>query len=180
MLSDEALYEKLLRGDLASFDALYERYERPLFGFIVKLLRDPQTSEDVLHESFMAVLRERDAGRSATSFRAWLYQVARNLCLNRIRSSQRAARALEAVGHEWAGEQAQQPRDPEHALLQVEATEALRRAIARLPDTLAEMYRLRAGGLSYEELAQVLALPLGTVKSRMHEVVSRLREEMRT
>jgi len=50
--------------------------------------------------------------------------------------------------------------------------------VARLPDPLAELFHLRAGGLSYEELAQVLEVPLGTIKSRMHEMVGRLREEV--
>ena len=94
MVTDELLYDRLLEGDLSAFDALYDRYERPLFGFLFKQLGDAHEAEDVFHEAFMAVLREREAGRSATSFRAWLYQAARNLCLNRARSRDRASQAL--------------------------------------------------------------------------------------
>lgn len=176
MVSDEALYEQLLRGDLGAFDALYARYERPLFGFLLRQLgSDRQEAEDVLHDAFLSVLRERQAAHPVACFRAWIYQVARNLCLNRQRSRQRAARAVVAVA------QAPAPPAPlpERALEEREVAESLREAVARLPGQLAELYQLRAGGLSYEELAQVLALPLGTVKSRMHEMVSRLREEMR-
>ena len=176
MRSDEALYEQLLQGDLDAFDALYARYERHLFGFIVSRISDRSEAEDVLHDAFMAVLRERQAGRSVTSFRAWLFQIARNLCLNRLRSRQRAAAALATVARTPAVAAAL----PEQALQQQQTTTALNAAVARLPEHLAELFRLRAGGLSYDELAQVLALPLGTIKSRMHELVSRLRAEVQS
>jgi RNA polymerase sigma-70 factor (ECF subfamily) len=67
---------------------------------------------------------------------------------------------------------------PDRAIEERESVAALRRAVARLPEPLAELYELRAGGLSYEELAAVLAVPLGTVKSRMHQMVGLLREEL--
>jgi RNA polymerase sigma-70 factor (ECF subfamily) len=69
---------------------------------------------------------------------------------------------------------------PEHALERRQLTEEVRAAASRLPAALGELYQLRASGLSYEELAEVLGIPLGTVKSRMHELVSRLREEVRS
>ena len=172
MLSDEALYEKVLRGDLGAFDVLYGRHERPLFGFILRHVADRPEAEDVLHDVFCALLRERPSG--LRSVRAWLFEVARNQCLNRLRSRTRATRALQAA----ARESSPSAPAPDEALGQREATAALRRAVGRLPPPLAELYELRARGLSYEELATALAIPLGTVKSRMHEVVTRLREEM--
>jgi len=174
MVSDEALYEKLLAGDIGAFDALYARHERHLFAFILRHIRDRQEAEDVLHEAFMALLRERDGGRRATSFRAWLFQVTRHLCLNRLRSRRRAASAIEHVAHE-PSEPAQHP---ERALQERESAAALESAVSRLPTSLAELYQLRAGGMSYEELSEVLAIPIGTVKSRMHQMVCLLREEM--
>lgn len=177
MLTDEALFEKLLAGDLSAFDALYARHERHLFGFVLKHLSDPAEAEDVFNEAFLAVLKEGRAGRQAArfgSFRAWLFQVARNLCLNRLRSRKRAERAIETEGRT--------PIAPvehaESALEKREAAEALRRAVERLPAPFGELYALRASGMSYEELAGFLEIPLGTVKSRMHEMVKRLREEM--
>lgn len=177
MRSDEALYEQLIAGDLGAFDALYERYERPLFGFIRQHLADRAEAEDVLSETFLALVRDqRGRGQRIRSFKAWIYQVARNLCLNRRRAHQRAARAVaELVQAPPASD-----RQPERALLQREAALRLQRAVAALPGPLAEIYALRSGGLSYAELADVLELPLGTVKSRMHELVGRLRREMTT
>ncbi len=174
MASDEALYERLLRGDIGAFDVLYARHEAHLFGFIVRHVGDRQEAEDILHEAFLAVLRERGGGRSTGSFRAWLYTVTRHLCLNRLRSRRRAARAVEQVAREAVRAEGH----PEQALETRESAAALERAVSRLPTALAELYHLRAGGMSYEELAQLFAIPVGTVKSRMHQMVSLLREEM--
>ena len=175
MLSDEALYEALLGGDLKAFDALYARYERPLFGFIRHHLSNAGDAEDVLHETFLAILRDRSSGRSVTSLKAWLFQVARNLCLNRHRSAQRAAHALEA---ELLQPRAPEPQ-PDAAISQRQTQESLERAVARLPTQLSHLFHLRTRGLSYQEIAEVLSVPLGTVKSRLHQLVSHLREELK-
>lgn len=159
---------------MSAFDALYRRYERPLFGFIKRYLADSAQAEEIFQEAFLAVLRERNNAASLQSFKAWLYRVARNLCLNRLRSHDRAARALGAVAHSPppAGD------GPESSLIHADTTAALRRAVARLPGHLAELYALRASGMSYENLAEVLGIPIGTVKSRMNALLRSLREEM--
>lgn len=170
MLSDEALYEKLVGGDATAFEQLYRRYEGCLFGFILRQLGDQSEAEDVFHEAFMAVLRER---HPLESFKAWIFQVARNLCHNRVRSRKRAARAIETEAWSVVTEP-----HPESMLASSEAPAVLRRAVGRLPEPLAQVYELRTSGLSYDEIAQILEVPLGTVKSRMHEMVGRLRKEM--
>jgi RNA polymerase sigma-70 factor, ECF subfamily len=175
MDSDEALFEQLIAGDLRAFDRLYDRFERPLFGFIRSQIGDAHEAEDLLHEAFIAVLRERTARHAVRSFRAWLFQVARNLCLNRLRSRKRAGHALEAAAHDAV---VVAPIVAEQVLERCEQAALLERAVERLPEPFAELYRLRATGMSYDDLAEILRVPVGTVKSRMHEMVRRLREEM--
>ncbi len=172
MTSDEALFEQVVRGDLGAFDVLYARHERHLFGFIRAHLGDAAEAEDVLHEAFLAVLKQRGGGAATQSFKAWLFQVARNACLNRLRSRRRAQGALAR-----ADEVAAAPSAPER-LEAHEATLALEAAVAQLPTHLRELYHLRARGLSYAELAQTLEVPMGTVKSRLHELVQRLKVEV--
>jgi len=176
MRSDEALLEALLDGDVRGFDLLHARYARPLFGFIRRYHPQQQEAEDVLHETFLALLRDRNAARAATNLRAWLFQVARHLCLNRHRANRRAAGALADPAVSRAPVAA---LHPEGILLGSERLRALQTAIAKLPLELAELWHLRSSGLSYEEMASVLAVPVGTVKSRMHGMVHRLREELR-
>jgi RNA polymerase sigma-70 factor (ECF subfamily) len=175
MDSDEVLFDRLRAGDMRAFDLLYERVERPLFGFIRARLGNPQEAEDVLQETFLAVLRERTRPTELRSVRAWLVSVAHRLCLNRLRSRKRQGRALEEVAHGPPNETA---ACADAALVTHERSRILAGAVERLPTGLAEMYHLRASGMSYEELADVLKLPMGTVKSRMHDLVERLREEM--
>jgi RNA polymerase sigma-70 factor (ECF subfamily) len=172
MEPDERLIARLRGGDLAAFDRLYERYESPLYGFIRSYVNDTAEAEDVFHEAFMQVLRNRELELSR--FRAWLYTTARNLCLNRLRSRRRsddAKRQLVALAPE-------PPADPERQLANARAREALDVAVGQLPQTLSEVFHLRASGMSYEEMASVLELPLGTVKSRMHEMLQQLRKDL--
>lgn len=171
MDSDEALYEQWIAGDMRAFDRLHARFERPLFGFIRAQLHDAAEAEDVLHDAFMAVLRERARAGEIRSLRAWLFEVARHLCLNRVRSRKRAEHAAADL------EVASPPRADDELEAHGRAAR-LERAVARLPWSLAELYRARAGGLSYDQIAEILAIPVGTVKSRMHEMVTRLKEEV--
>ena len=131
-------------------------------------------AEDVLHETLMTVLRA-PADFSRGTFKAWGHQVARNACLNRLRARRRG----EAARGRFEAAPVEPPLTAAEALEAGETAHALARAVAALPRPLGELYRLRASGLSYEELATVLELPLGTVKSRMHDMVKQLQKEMR-
>jgi len=172
--SDEALLEAVVGGDLAAFDDLYARYEVPVFGFVRRMLDDAHEAEDVLHEAFLALLREGRRGKLPSSVKAWLFQAARNASLVRLRGRRRQEAALEKEQSAVAATDA----GPEPAFERLELTAALKRAVTRLPEGLSEVFHLRTSGLSYDEVAQVLAVPVGTVKSRMNELVKRLREEM--
>ncbi len=174
MESDERLFERMRGGEMAAFEALYTRWERRLYGFIRAYLDDAAEAEDVFHETFMTVLRA-PADFSRGSFKAWVHQVARNAALNRLRSRRRGESARERHAVELP---TVAPAAAPAALEARETQQALAAAVARLPKSLGEVYRLRASGLSYEEMAEVLAVPLGTVKSRMHQLVGALKKEM--
>jgi RNA polymerase sigma-70 factor (ECF subfamily) len=169
-LSDEALYARLRQeGDMAAFEVIYARYERRLFGFLRSYLASRADIEEVFHDTFIQVLRSPEVRFERGSFAAWVFKIARNLALNHARGRRRA----DALAAESGPGEA-----PPRADEQLEATEqahALAEAVARLPPTLAELYHLRAGGMSYQEIAFTLEIPLGTVKSRTHEMVERLK-----
>jgi RNA polymerase sigma-70 factor (ECF subfamily) len=171
--SDETLYRKTKRGDLSAFDELYARYRRPLFGFLAKMLGRREDAEDVLHETMLRVVRTREVDLAAEgTFRAWVFRIARNAALNVVR----AERYDEVKRDAAPPPPAALPAD--ELLEGARMEQALERAVAALPAALAELYHLRASGLTLEEMARVVDVPLGTMKSRVRLLVERLRKEL--
>jgi RNA polymerase sigma-70 factor, ECF subfamily len=172
MDSDEQLYRRVRAGDLGAFDELYARYDARLFGFLRGLLGNREDAEDALHEAFLNTLKSRDVDLDSGGFRTWLFRIARNVAHNRRRSHARGAKAKASIPETEPAPTAQDRLEAR------ELKAALDDAVQELPPALADVYRLRTSGLSYEEMADVLQAPLGTVKSRMHEMVKQLRERV--
>jgi RNA polymerase sigma-70 factor (ECF subfamily) len=170
---DEELYAMVRVGNVRAFDQLYARYERRLFGFVLRLLNDRALAEEVFHDVMMSMLQGGEASFKEARFRAWLFRVARNACANRMRSKSRGEGALSrvALGDEVAA-------SPEQRLVEEERAFALASAVRKLPEALADVFHLRTSGLSYGEIADVLEVPLGTVKSRMNALVQQLQGEV--
>jgi RNA polymerase sigma-70 factor (ECF subfamily) len=180
--SDETLFQRVRSGDLAAFDALYERHEVRLFAYLRAVAGDRHDAEELLHDAFLAALKTRTGEFEEGGFRGWLYRIARNLAFNRRRATQRRDRMLAAVPDvDRDGEDAR-PSVTARADAAIERRQleiALDDAVGRLPLALGELYHLRSSGLSYEQIASVVEAPLGTVKSRMHQMVNVLREELK-
>jgi RNA polymerase sigma-70 factor (ECF subfamily) len=174
--TDEALFERAREGDVPAFERLYERFEGRLFAYCLSQLGDRAEAEDVFHDAFVKALHgpyRVEAG----GFRAWIYRIARNLISNKLRSKGRGERAVKELASNDAAPSS--APDAGTVLESRELGDALERAVEKLPSPLAEVYRLRAAGLSYVEMASVLDAPIGTVKSRLHQMVRVLREELK-
>jgi RNA polymerase sigma-70 factor, ECF subfamily len=176
--SDEVLLARVRAGDLPAFDALYARHEARLFTYLRAVLGDRLDAEEVLHDAFLSVLKDRHATFDHDgAFRAWLYRVARNMASNRRRADVRHEKNVASSGA--SAPMAQPTLSADRALEARELEIALAAALHRLPRALGELWHLRTSGLSYEQIAAVVDAPLGTVKSRMHQMVSVLREELK-
>jgi RNA polymerase sigma-70 factor (ECF subfamily) len=169
MMKDEELYFKVKRGELDAFDLLYERHKRGLFRVVIGYLKSEEEAEEVFHEAFMQVLNSREVLFDSGSFQGWLYLMARNICLNRIRSRKRRDRAHQEI------EVPEPHESAEATLIRVNTSEEVQAAVARLPENLSEVLKLRLSGLAYQEIAQTLEIPVGTVKSRFHSIVAFLK-----
>ncbi len=163
-------------GDLTAFEAFYRRYEAAVYRTALALLRDEMTAEEVVVDTFLRAhaARERlDPGRPPLP---WLQRVAINLALNHLRRRR--------LGLEPLPEQAPWPDDgataPDSAAERREMTAALARGIERLPAQMRAVVILRfVQDSSLAEIAEALQCPVGTVKSRLHNALRLLRDELR-
>jgi len=171
-LSDEALIEHTAAGDAAAFEHLMRRYQAQVFHF-VRWQRGitERSAEDVTQEVFLQLYRVAGHFRGGARFRTWFYTLARNVCRNHQRSLRRRApehwyalpeEALAGLPDRGPGPQAR----CEHG----EAQRVIGAAMARLPAYQREVLVLREWqDLSYAEIAEVLEVPIGTVRSRLHK-----------
>ena len=168
LASDDALVNRIKRGDEEAFDELMRRCRPRLLQFIRWSVTDAALAEDVLQDVLLQVHRSLGRYRAESSFRTWLYSLARNVCRDHGRRSRNRAReqSLDATDPEALITDA---ADPLAALTRAEQVQRVRDAVARLPDIFGTVLLLRDWEeLSYQQIAQVLDIPLGTVRSRIH------------
>lgn len=183
--TDEELLLCYREGDSEGLECLVRRYERPLYGFLARYLGDSHLAEDVFQETFLRLGRAAGEFDASREFRPWLYAIAANLARDALRKRKvrRAARLCGVAADPDAREPleiALQDCDPD-AILPLEAAQrneeayVLNEGIEQLgPDfrTVVRLHFFR--GMKYREIAEALAIPLGTVKSRIHTAIRQL------
>ncbi len=172
---DPALIDAFRQGDEFAFVTLYDRYKGAVYAYCAKMLLDRAAAEDLLQETFARAYEHRDRLLNSTSFKAWLFTIARNQCLNALRKRGRevpfAPEAPEPVGR--AG-------TPFTHLLKSEQAELVSRALADLSPSYREVVVLREyQNLSYDEIAAVTKTTVSSVKSRLFKARRRIGEILR-
>lgn len=168
--SDEQLLANLRAGDLDAFDRLYGRYERRLYGYIRRIVSDQGRAEDLLQEVFMKVLQDQTFDPERGRFSAWLFKVARNACLMELRRSKRRHAAYERVPEPSPEPTVDERLDP---------SRRVERALAGLSEPQRQLLLLKqVGQLTYREIATVIGVAEGTVKSRLHEATKQFRQTL--
>lgn len=157
--TEEALLERVRRGDAASFEQLFLRHYAQVFRVLYHLVGSHEEAEDLVQETFMALYNQPPAAGAGTSLVAWLCRVALNRGYNALRSQRRAQRRAERL----AAEPPAEPPDPPGELLRAEDRARVRAAIAELPERQGQILLLRYAGLSYGEIAATLGVALGSV-----------------
>jgi RNA polymerase sigma-70 factor, ECF subfamily len=171
---DRALVDRLRDCDEAAYELLISRFERPVFNLVHRLLEDPSETPDVVQEVFLKIFRNVSSFRQESSLKTWIYRIAVNEARNHRRWFGRHCRqevGLEAEREESyaVGDQLVDPgRSPFELTLDRETQALLEAALADVkPNFRAALVLREIEGLSYEEIAQILDLSLGTVKSRI-------------
>ena len=173
---EAALLARLKAGDAKAFEVLVVIYQHRVFSVALRMLGSRAEAEDIAQETFLRAHRAIGEFRGEARLGTWLYAIASRLCLNRLAS---APRRLERADDAALLRLPTPVPDAAGALERSELEAALRQAIAELPEERRIVVVLRdLEGLAYEEIAEILGLELGTVRSRLHRARNDLKAKL--
>jgi RNA polymerase sigma-70 factor (ECF subfamily) len=184
---DIQLMERFRTGDRSSLEELVARHHGSLVRWFHLQSRNRETAEDLAQEVWIRVIRHREDYRATARFQTYLFHIARNLWIDRYRSRKAAPHMISAdsplgtdedSGTLGAALPGAEP-DPGDAAVVHEEAGRIRRAVAALPEGLRDVFELgEVQGMKYVEVGEILGIPVGTVKSRMHAAIQRLRASL--
>jgi RNA polymerase sigma-70 factor (ECF subfamily) len=180
---DSELIVRWQSGDESAFEDLVRRHEQRVFRLLYRMMGNREEAEDVSQEAFLSLHRHGHRFRREARFSTFVYRVAANAALNRRRSLGRNRNRLNElkVSQQAGFDLPPGPRDPEDAASGSEAQRRVQSALLELPDDLRVAILLYdIEGQSYQEVAGVLGIPEGTVKSRIHRARNALRDLLRS
>jgi RNA polymerase sigma-70 factor (ECF subfamily) len=170
--TDQQLVAKVQKGDSRAFDLLVLKYQHKIFGLISRYVHDADEVQDVAQEAFIKAYRALPRFRGDSAFYTWLYRIAINTAKNHLvsRSRRPPGSDVEVEDAEYydGGAALRDLNTPENAFFGAELKVVVERAITNLPDDLRTAVTLREfDGLSYEDIAEIMDCPVGTVRSRI-------------
>lgn len=171
-LLDEQLVERVQRGDKNAFNLLVRKYQHKVVNLVARYVNDPGDVPDVAQEAFIKAYRALPTFRGESAFYTWLYRIAVNTAKNYLTSQGRRPPSSDVEADEaeyyGGGEALQEVATPENLALTDEIKRTVFTAIEALPEDLRTAITLREmEGLSYEEIAEIMDCPVGTVRSRI-------------
>lgn len=182
---DQQLVERAQKGDKRAFGLLVEKYQRKLARLLSRFVRDSAEVEDVTQEAFIKAYRALPNFRGDSAFYTWLYRIGINTAKNHLMAAGRKAPTSTSVDSEEAEglEEGGQLRDintPESLLLSREIGDTVNAAMLALPEDLRTAIQLREmEGMSYEDIAQIMNCPIGTVRSRIFRAREAIAERLK-
>ncbi|MEE4191131.1 MAG: RNA polymerase sigma factor RpoE [Halieaceae bacterium] len=170
--TDQQLVERVQAGDKRAFDLLVLKYQPKILGLVSRYVHDSHEVQDVTQEAFIKAYRALPRFRGDSAFYTWLYRIAINTAKNHLVARGRRPPGsdveVEDAEHFENGGALRDMENPENMLFSRELGEVVHQAISDLPDDLRSAVTLREfDGLSYEEIAEIMDCPVGTVRSRI-------------
>ena len=183
-IPDIVLVERTQQGDQAAFGMLVEKYQHRLAKLVGRYVHDSGEIEDVCQEAFIKAYRAIGNFRGDSAFYTWLYRIAVNTAKNYLISQGRRPPKTdidaEEVVNSEAGAMMQERGTPEANILTRELAEAVTRAVGQLPEDLRMAITLRElEGMTYDEIAEVMSCPIGTVRSRIFRARDAIDRELK-
>ena len=172
-MSDEDLMSQFQAGSVEAFDILVSRYKDPLTNYIYRFIGDMKECEDLLQETFLRVYRNRHSYRRIARFSTWLYTIAGNLARSEYRKrKRRRISSLQSINKNDEEYEMEVPDETFSPDIDTESTIQdfyIQEALSQIPEEFREVVVLRdVQQLSYDEIAEITGLPMGTVKSRIN------------
>lgn len=172
MASDKKLVERVQKGDKGAFDLLVLKYQHKIVNLIMRYVRDPELALDIAQEAFIKAYRALPRFRGDSAFYTWMYRIAVNTAKNHLAAQRRRPMDVELDLQDPEQydlhAKLKETDTPEGVALSDELQETVERAIAALPEDLRTAIILRElEGMSYEEIAETMECPVGTVRSRI-------------
>ena len=185
-LSDAELLQKYSEGDETAFRELVSRYKNGLYAFLKRFLNQRDLIEDVFQETFLQLFTSRDSFDMERPLRPWLFTIAANKAKDALRKQQRSSAVPigtisdtdQASFDDVLNSLTSDDTRPYETLQRGELADRVREVVASMPDSAREILVLAYfNKFSYKQMAQILSIPIGTVKSRLHTAVNRFAKE---
>ncbi|MFQ6043279.1 MAG: RNA polymerase sigma factor [Candidatus Poribacteria bacterium] len=181
---DTQLVDKSKRGDVEAFGMLIKRHERGIYNLAYRMLKNVEDAKDAAQEIFLKVFASLNGFRGESGFATWLYRIATNECINRLKRPRFLS--LEELRREYENEKLVEPPQlidasalPEELAERSEIQQMVHKAMDALPDHYRLVITLRhLQGLSYKEIAEILDLPVGTVKTYLFRAKKTLKTKL--
>jgi RNA polymerase sigma-70 factor (ECF subfamily) len=178
-LSDDApLIAATLAGDTAAFGRLVGVYQDRLYNSLLRVLGSPEDARDLVQDAFVQAFVKLESFRGTSAFYTWLYRIAFNLAISHTRRNHKMV-SLDGVKTDWGSEPMDGHAAPDADVLRREQVELVHAGLAALSLDYRQVLVLREiDGCSYEQIAEILELPIGTVRSRLFRARLQLRDHL--
>lgn len=184
--ADTTLIQRCQANDAAAFNEIVARYKNKVYNYVCRMVGTGIDAEDLTQETFIRAYMNMKTFQSRASLNTWLYRIATNICIDYTRKNSRVKAMTTSLQREDLEEEGETERDlpderfnPQNLLLNKELGAQLETALKALPEKLRTVVLLHdIEGLAYDEIAQIVDCPLGTVKSRLFNARAALREKL--
>ncbi len=181
-LSDKELLSNVINGQFDSFDVLVDRYKNRLLNFVFRFVKDYDVAEDIVQETFLRVFRKRRDYKAIANFSTWIFTIAGNLAKSELRRRKRwKFLSLDSFSdNEKSFELPDTGMGPDRVTAVRLLDEQVQKAIDSLHDKYKEALILRdVEGMSYKQIAEIMSIPVGTVKSRVNRARLKLQKKLK-
>jgi RNA polymerase sigma-70 factor (ECF subfamily) len=183
---DIALVDRCRRDDASAFDEVLGRYKNKLYNYIFRMVGNSDDAEDITQEVFVRMFISLDTFRRQSSLHTWLFRIAGNLCIDHFRRGKKLRSHAYSLDEPYQGDEDGSGRElpdstfePHRLLENQEMSEQIQMALGQLPEKLRAVLILHdIEDLPYDEIAQIVGCPLGTVKSRLFHARQHLRRRL--